>query len=188
MISNVEKNSPADNAGLQVGDILCKISDFNATAKYVEDLPKIYWHLTELEIDKPINLTIKRNNNLLVKTIMPVLKEKIDASDFDCKEWNMTVKEINKFKNAKLYYYSRSGVYVQGVKFPGNANNAGILIEDIILKVDNIEIKSLSDFKKIYEQIIKDQSRIEKKVMLEIQRGAYKRWIVLDYSIDYNKE
>ncbi len=79
------------------------------------------------------------------------------------------------------------GVYIQGVKYPGNANDAGLQARDIIIKLDKKPVKTIEDVKKIYEQIIAEEKR-EKKVVFEIRRNGLARWIVLEYHKDYDEE
>ena len=187
LISDVDKNSPAREAGIASGDLLLSVNGIPTDGYYAEDLPGIRWFLADLPVDKPAALKIKRGNELLTINVTPVLKGKVEGEDFDCERWDMTVKEINKFKNPDLYFYRKQGVFVQGVKYPGNAADAGIHTNDIILSIDHKSINTLDDIKKLYKEIIEDKKR-EKKVLLEILRSGYKRWIVLDYRKDYDEE
>jgi S1-C subfamily serine protease len=79
------------------------------------------------------------------------------------------------------------GVYVQGIKYPGNAMDAGLRTSDVIVKVDNKSVKTIGDVRSIYEAVVGDEER-EKKVMFEVMRGGLRKWIVLDYHKDYEEE
>jgi S1-C subfamily serine protease len=79
------------------------------------------------------------------------------------------------------------GLYIQGVKYPGNASDAGLRSRDIVVKLDNKPVKTIEDLKEVYKQIITDEKR-EKKVMLEIMRSGLRKWIVLDYRKDYEED
>ena len=99
----------------------------------------------------------------------------------------MTVKEINRYRDQRLYYMHGDGVYVQGVKYPGNAADAGLREMDIIAKLDNEQVKTIGDVRRIYEAVIADRTR-EKKVMFEIVRSGLRKWTVMDYRKDYEEE
>jgi len=99
----------------------------------------------------------------------------------------MTVKEINKDRTPQLYYLREKGVFIQGVRRPGNAAVSGLDRHDIILTIDKRPIRSMEDIQRVYEQIVKDEKR-EKKVVVEVLRGGLPNWIVLDYRRDYEQD
>ncbi len=187
LIKGVEESSPAESAGLQSGDILVAVNGEAVDGMYVEELPAIRWTLADLPNGEQAKLTIRRGGQESVVTITPVLKGQVEGADFDCRRWNMTVKEINQHANPDLYFYRRQGVFVQGVRSPGNARDADIQRKDILLTVDGQEIRTLAQLKELYERIVADESR-DKKVMIEILRSGFKRWVVLDYRKDYEEE
>ncbi len=78
-------------------------------------------------------------------------------------------------------------MFIQGVRYPGNASSAGLQQNDIILSIDNKPIASLADVKQVYESVVGDAAR-EKKVMIQTLRGGTPKWMVLEYSKDYDKE
>jgi len=187
LIKGVEKGSPAETAGIESGDILLAVNGEAVDGTYVEELPAIRWRLADLPPGKPATLTIRRGDREQQITVTPVLKGRVEGEDFDCRRWNMTVKEINQYMNPDLYFYCKQGVFVQGVRSPGNARDAGIRRKDILLSVDGKKIRTLQELKDLYEKIIADETR-EKKVMIEILRSGFKRWVVLDYRKDYEEE
>jgi len=120
-------------------------------------------------------------------SVTPEEKGALEGEDLDCRRWNMTVKEINKYRTPRLYFLRQKGVYIQGVKRPGNASSSGMSRRDIILKIDNKPAETIENVKEIYESLMQDEQR-EKKVMFEILRGGLRKWIVLDYRRDYEEE
>ena len=187
LISDVEKNSPAHAAGLKSGDLLLGINGLAVNGLFAEDLPGIRWLISDLPYDKPASFEIKSPAEIRTVEIVPILKGKVEGEDFDCPRWDMTVKEINKFKNPDLYFYQQEGVFIFGVKYPGNAAAAGLHTNDIIISIDNQQVATLEDMKRIYNEVVSDKQR-EKKALLEVLRSGYKRWIVLDYRKDYDEE
>ncbi len=122
-------------------------------------------------------------------TLTPIIRGKFEGEDFDCKRWNMTVKEISQYKNPTLHYFQpEGGVYIQGVRYPGNASDAGLNEDDVILKIGDTPVKTLDDVRKAYEALVNDKKLVEKKVLITIKRHSRKNWIVLDWSKDYLKE
>jgi len=187
LIAGVEENSPAAEAGIRTGDILLMVNGQTVEGTYAEMLPQIWRRLADLAIDEPVSMDLQRGAETIQVTVTPELKGKLEGEDFDCRRWNMTIKEINKYRTPRLYYLKEKGVYVQGVKYPGNAASSGLNRRDIILKIDKKSMETIEDVKQIYEQIIQDEQR-EKKVMFEILRSGLRKWIVLDYRRDYEED
>jgi serine protease Do len=187
LITGVEENSPAAEAGIRAGDILLAVDDKPVEGTYAEMLPEIWRRLADLVIDDPVSMRIQRRDESIQVTLTPEEKGKLEGEDFDCRRWNMTVKEINKYRTPRLYYQKETGVYIQGVKYPGNAASSGLGSRDIILKIDSKPVQTIEDVKQIYQQIIQDEQR-EKKVVFEILRSGLRTWVVLDYRRDYEEE
>ena len=121
--------------------------------------------------------------------VTPVSRGKFEGEDFDCRQWNLTIKEITKFSNPYLYFLQPSGgVFIQGVRHPGNASDAGLGTNDILLKIGTTEVKTIADVKKAYEALVNDKTLTEKKVLLTIKRGGYINWKTLNWQKDYLKE
>ena len=65
LVTDVNKNSPADKAGLQQGDI---ITEFNGQkVKTMRDLPRL---VGEAEVGKPAKLKIWRKKRFITKTVV----------------------------------------------------------------------------------------------------------------------
>ncbi|UCD49569.1 MAG: trypsin-like peptidase domain-containing protein [Phycisphaerales bacterium] len=187
LITGVEENSPAAEAGIRAGDILQRIDGQVVEGTYAEMLPAIWCRLADLRIGTPVSLELQRGSETFQATITPEEKGQLEGDDLDCRRWNMTVKEINKYRTPRLYYLQKKGVYIQGVKRPGNAVSSGLNRRDIIVKIDGMPVETIDQVGKIYERIIADEQR-EKKVMFEVLRSGLRKWIVLDYRRDYDEE
>ncbi len=187
LIRDVEKDSPAVLAGVLAGDIVIEVGGKLVTAMYAEDLPAARRQFADLAIGEPNPLKVRRGESDLNLTIKPVVKGSIDGADFACKRWNMTIKEFNEFSEADLYFYEKGGVFVNGVRSPGNAQKSGLRRRDILLKINSREVKTVADVKKVYEELLADTKR-QPRVLVEVRRGQFVQPIVLDYKEDYLKE
>jgi serine protease Do len=126
---------------------------------------------------------------VLTASLTPVTRGKFEGEDFDCRHWNMTVKEITKFSNPRLYFIQPTGgVFIQGVRGPGNAADAGLRPNDVVLKIDKWEIKTIEDVKKAYAALVGDAKRVDKKALVTIKRDGFLDFKPLSWEKDYLQE
>ena len=187
LIAGVEENSPAVQAGIRAGDILLAIDGKPVEGLYAEMLPAIWRTLVDLKADSSIPMDLQRGGDKVRVQVTPQLKGQSEGQDFDCRRWNMTVKEINKDRTPQLYYLKEKGVFVQGIRYPGNAASSGLDRRDIIVTIDKEPVVTVQDVKRVYERIVNDEKR-EKKVVVEVLRSGLPNWVVLDYRRDYEQE
>jgi serine protease Do len=187
LIKTIEAESPAKSAGLMGGDILLSVNGAPVNGKYVEQIPGIRWMLSGLPVGQPVTATVRRAGQTLDITLTPVLKGELEGKDFDCRRWNMTVKDITQQANPTLYFYVKEGVFIRAVRYPGNAETADLRSNDILLKLDNEPVKTVDDVKRVYERLMADEKR-EKKVLVTVMREGLERMVVMDYRRDYEKE
>ncbi len=187
LIAGVEENSPAAQAGIRPGDILLTIDGKPVEGLYAEMLPTIWCRLVDLKTGSPLAMELQRGGEKVQIKMTPEQKGLSEGADFDCRRWNMTIKEINKDRTPQLYYLREKGVFIEGVRYPGNAANSGLGRRDIILSIDKETVQTAEDVKRVYERILQDEKR-EKKAMVEVLRSGLRKWIVLDYRRDYQQE
>ncbi|MBN2583103.1 MAG: trypsin-like peptidase domain-containing protein [Planctomycetes bacterium] len=188
LVASVDPGSPAEKAGLEVGDLILSVNGEPTNGLYSENLPHIRTILGRLPTGQPVEVAIERGGKPSTVSLTTSEKGLVEGEDLELKRWNMTVKSINEHADPQLYYYVKQGVYVQGVSYPGNAALAGFSGRgEIVLKADGKEIKTLDDIKKAYDEIMADTKR-KKRVAFEIMRGGMPSMLVLDYARDYDKE
>jgi len=210
LIQSVDQGSPAEAAGLRDGDILLAVGAKEVNGLYVEDLPALRVLLADLPPDAPTTLMLARKGNgdangvgnpapalagklggrkVLTASLTPVTRGKFEGEDFDCRQWNMTVKEITKFSNPRLYFIQPTGgVFIQGVRGPGNAADAGLRPNDVVIKIDKWEITTIEDVKKAYAALVGDPKRVDKKALVTIKRDGFLGWKPLSWEKDYLQE
>lgn len=187
LIKGVAQNSPGSHAGVQKGDLLLKINGKDVNGTYAESLPVIKWRLADLPTGEPATLTIRRGGEKKKIKMTPVLKGDVEGEDFDCARWDMTVKGITRYSTPDLYFYREKGVFIQAVQHPGNAANAGLQEDDILLQIGDAEIRTIEDVKKAYEELT-SEDREEKEVLVTVLREGMKRTFVLKYYSEYDEE
>ncbi len=186
LVASVDEGSPAEKAGLRAGDIVMSCNGLDVKGIYETDLPAIERLFCGLAIDKPAALDVHRGKEALALTIIPASKAKQEGEEFECKKWDLTVKEITRFSDPYLHFQQGRGVYVLGVKYGANAQQSGVQMFDIISRIGEREITSLDDLKQEYEKSIA-LDKGKRKLRLKVLRAGYPRTQMLDFEKDTSK-
>lgn len=186
-VAGTDPESPARHAGILAHDRIVKVNGQPVTATWEEDVPAVRRLLGMLEKGKPATLDIDRDGKAMSVTLTPREKGKVEGEELDCPRWNMTVKAINQFDNPDLYAYHPKGVFIYGVKYPGNAANSRLQEKDIILKIGGQEVNTLDDVRKIHKEALANIDK-EHRILFTVERGGMMKQYVLDFQRDFEKE
>jgi len=171
LVRQVEADSPAEKAGLKVGDVIVKFND-----EEIVDSDDIRNAVGAIERGKTAKITYiragkKRTTKIAIEKVPDeeeIASEGIDnhndnemlPSSFDALG-GATFTEIPEDMKPRG---GDAGVIISKVRRGSDAFDAGLRKEDIIRAVNNVDINDLADFKK---QIAKKEGAI----FLSVQRG-----------------
>jgi serine protease Do len=186
LIASVDEGSPAEKAGLHAGDIAVAVDGEPIRGMYEIDLPAVERRFAALPVEKPARIDVQRGSESLAVSLAPTTKGKQEGEDFECKKWDLTVKEITKFSDPFLHFQRAHGIYIQGIKFAGNARASGFANFDIITQIGDRPIESLQDVREAYEAGLK-LPKGSRKLLFRIIRTGYRRLVVLDFEKDMEK-
>tara|TARA_B100000035_G_scaffold112962_1_gene95848 strand:- start:3925 stop:5322 length:1398 start_codon:yes stop_codon:yes gene_type:complete len=144
LIAMVEKGSPAENGGIQPGDIILKFN--NNIIASSSDLPKFVgttkpFSKVPVEIlrkGKKIKLDIKVGEMPSEKTVVASKESKIN----EVNRIGLSLKELNNDERKKIN--GRNGLLV--VRVEGSASASGIRTGDVILAFNNSAVESTASF------------------------------------------
>ncbi len=187
IIAETDPDSPARRAGIRPRDRLLKVNGKPLNAITEENLPAIRRELGLLPKHKPAKLELLRDSAPVVVEVTPREKGKVEGEELDCPRWDLTLKTINQFENPDLYFHRQKGVFVFGVKYPGNASNAGLQQQDILLKIEGKDVTSLEEVKEIHKAALENVGT-KHRILLTVLRNGLMRQMVLDFSREYEKE
>jgi S1-C subfamily serine protease len=187
IVAETDPDSPARRAGIQPRDRLLSVDGIPLNGLTEEDLPAVRRTLGLLPMDRPATFEVRRGGEVLRLSITPREKGKVEGDELACKRWDLTVKTINQFDNPDLYFHRQKGVFIFGLRYPGNASAAGLAAQDIILKIDGREVESLADVEAAHREAMANLDR-RSRAVFTVLRGGLMRQAVLDYSRDYSRE
>ena len=169
LVAKVLDNSPAENAGLQVGDVIIEFNGKKVMRS--SSLPPL---VGRSAVGKDAEVTIIRNRSReQIKVKIAELPSSITQASFtpdddkplENSALGMNVIELSKTVQKKLKL--DSGVEVTAVEESGSARDAGIQKGDVITMIDNLAVNSVDDFK-----VITDDLKSGKSVALLVQRRS----------------
>lgn len=177
VISDVAPFSPAHEAGIRPGDVLITLNGVPVNARYEEELPAVRKRIADLPIGETVTLELIRGEEQL--TVVVTTEEQLSSKGARAEfaEWGFTATEITQEIARRAQLVGRGGVLISGCRPGGIAAVAGLIPGDIVLKVDDEEIHSFSDFKRIYDELVRSNKDL---VMLFVQRGAVTRFVLIN--------
>jgi len=187
IVASTDPLSPGLRAGLQTRDRIVRINGEPVTAVTEEDLPAIRRLFGSLPQDQEAQVELVRGGEAMTLPLTPRQKGKVEGEELDCPRWDMTVKTINQFDNPELHYVRNEGVFIFGVKYPGNASRAEFQTNDIITHIDGQEVVTLDDVRRIHKAAL-ENIQSKHRLVFTVLRNGLMRQLVLDFERDYEKE
>lgn len=187
IVADIDPDSPARQAGILPRDRIMAINDVDVRGLTDEALPAIRRTLALQTPGTPVKIKLLRGDKTMKVDVTPREKGSTQGEELDCPRWDFTVKAINQFDNPELFTFRNRGVFIYGVRSPGNGQTAGLQRDDILVRVQDKEISNLADLRAAHEQAIKNIAT-QRRMVLTVLRNGLQRQIVLDFSRDYSRQ
>ena len=166
LVAEVTKDGPADQAGLERGDI---ITTFNGTpVKDARELPPL---VAQMPVGEKVEVTVLRGGKEKTVTVtlgqLPETQAKAEQSEESKENWGLTVADLTADLARRFQIeHEPKGVVVTDVEAGSPAEGAGIQPGDVIEEVNRQPIKSVEDFNKAMADV-KDKDPL----LLLVRRG-----------------
>ncbi|WP_339045673.1 Do family serine endopeptidase [Candidatus Mesenet endosymbiont of Agriotes lineatus] len=165
LVAEVIKGSPADKAGIKIGDIIIEFNEMKVTR--MSQLPQV---VSRAEVGKKVNVKLYRKGEVVGITVKvgkiqddENLAKEEDDLYFDY--IGITVSNLsNEFKREND---GVNGVVVLNVDVKSSAYVKGIRRSDVITHINQNEVKNIDEFKRIITQVKKED---KESVALLIKR------------------
>jgi serine protease Do len=132
LIASIDSKSPAEEAGLQAGDIILDVDGQPVSVRFAEELPRFYKMIAVYPIGSDIELTVRRNDQVIYLEVTTHELGEILGRDLECKDWGFTVKNVTKQMTLDNQLEDTLGVFVSGVKRVGPAAEGGLRRGDVV--------------------------------------------------------
>jgi serine protease Do len=171
LISQVAPGSPAEKAGLKVGDIIVAID-----GEKVREVRELQFRVMKTPPGTEITLTIIRGGKeQSIKAKVGEMPEEVSFGQpkEQVGELGLSLRDLSP---EEVRRFGVKGVLVESVAPGSLAQRSGLRRGDIILAVNNEPVESLSQFN---EKIERAKSEQRTRVLLLIRRGGNNLYVVL---------
>ncbi|HUT30006.1 MAG TPA: DegQ family serine endoprotease [Sedimentisphaerales bacterium] len=176
LVSEVTKNSPADNAGLKQGDIVIELND-----QAIQKASELQYRVSVLKPGTKANLVVLRDNQH--KSISVTLGERPESRPTvtgpvsepePATRLGIEVQDLTDDLAQRFGYKGQSGVIVTQVTPGSVAAENGITPGTLIVEVNRQAVVNTRDFQKRMIEVAKEGS-----VLLLVNMQGHSRYVVL---------
>ncbi|HVP07081.1 MAG TPA: PDZ domain-containing protein [Candidatus Acidoferrum sp.] len=161
IINDIVKDSPAEKAGLQIGDIIYEINGQPLDIDMDEKIPVFQRRIAEMAPGTAVEFSVLRPTDHATDTMKiaaklePAPMTATEAPVYEDKEFEFTVRDIvfSDYMARNIDVGSLNGVIVSGLKQGGMASVGGLEIGDVIQKIGDTTISSIKDAKLVMEKV-----------------------------------
>lgn len=157
LIASVEKDTPAERAGLKAGDVILEydgkaINDGNELPRFVAATP----------VDKKVKLSVFRDGKkqdvlLVVGKLKDGDSDEGSANRNESEKLGITVEELNKQTADRLGIRDSKGLVISTVKPGSAAEDAGVAPGSIIMEINGQRPETVAAFNAITAKLVKDE-------------------------------
>jgi serine protease Do len=156
LISQVYEGSPAEKAGLKVGDIIVQID-----GKKIKDSQDVVREVLKRQVDQKIRFEVIRDGKRVEVSVTTTQMPSTPAERKPAgpgKEWfGLRVSTVTPDIAKQLGLAKAEGVVIEGVQMGSTAQDTGLRKGDVILEVNRQRIKDENDYRNAMEKITPGQ-------------------------------
>ncbi len=183
LVAWVADGSPADQAGIEIGDVLVRVNDVPVDVRFPEQVPPVNQTLLSLPIGKPSRLVVRREGRPTTLTVTPVERPLASSLPVELRDWGIVGADISALEARSLGRSSTEGVRVISLRPGGPADQARPSLgrDDVIVEVEGRPVRSLADLQALTEQAQDDRPRTS--LLVGFERGLERRLTVVDVGV-----
>ncbi len=146
VVGAVTHESPAQSAGLSVGDIITRFDGREIRAEKDEDMGRFQRLIAEMRVGKRVTIEVLRSgeHRSFVATLSAQPKVVPDEEET---EFGFTAQEVTEILYRSHRLEQRSGVLCSFVERGSEAAEAGLAPGDLIVEVEGVEIHDIEEFR-----------------------------------------
>ena len=176
LVNSVERNSPAQKAGVRTQDILMEINGKPTNARFPEEIAGVRKMIADLKIGDEATLTVKRGKENVQLKATPEKLTSALGEEKEAKTWGMSVRDVTRRYANDRQLDDDTGVWITTLSPGYPAGKAELRVGDVVRSVNMKPVKDVDEFVKLYEASVKGK---EPRVLVEVKRDRGTQTAVL---------
>jgi serine protease Do len=168
LINSVERNSPAQKAGVKTQDILEAVNGKSTNARFPEEIAAIRKMIADLTIGQQAELTVRRGKETLKLKATPEKLTSALGEEKEAKTWGMSIRDVTRRFANERQLDDDDGVWITTLSAGYPAGKAELQVGDVIRSLNGKQVKDVDEFVKIYDESVKKK---DPKVLVEVRRN-----------------
>lgn len=156
VVSTVVPDSPADRAGLRMGDVIFSFNNRRVEAKQDRDVTAFTKMVRETPMQEELPLQIYRDGDVIKLTLVLTERPKSarDAEEYEDEVFGLTVRELTADVRILLNLPDTlQGVLIRKVESGSAASLAGIPPNALVIALNNVPVTSINEYTAAVEQL-----------------------------------
>ncbi|MFC1705357.1 PDZ domain-containing protein, partial [Planctomycetota bacterium] len=155
LVSSVGPGSPAEDAGIQAGDLVLAIAGTPVSCRFVEQIPPFYQRVADLPIGSEVLVWIERDGVRANKKVVIARMERFLGDQEEHRRVGVTVREITGPMALARRLPTTEGVIVTGLRpgFPLEEARPRLHRGDIVVSLSGIKTPDLAAFAKALTEL-----------------------------------
>ena len=161
LTASVVKNSPADQAKLQAGDIITHFDGVEVNASAPEHLPLFNRVILGTPVGKSVEIKFLRQGKPMTTTLTTKERSAARGKNLSLDAWGITVRDLTTRSAIRLKRENTNGIRITSTSKSGASSSAkpALAAGDIILTVNQQPTNNVADLIKITEERIGGKSK-----------------------------
>jgi serine protease Do len=172
----VDRNSPAEKAGVKPQDILLELDGRPVNVRFPEELAPARKMISDLPISTQVTLTLKRGKDLLHLAAKTEKLQGAIGEEKEFKTWGVSVRDMTRAYANEAQLDDSTGVVVTTMSPGYPAATAELRAGDVIHSINGKHVADLEEFGKLYKE---SADKKQKLVLLQFQRSRGRQSAVL---------
>ncbi|MCX7867698.1 MAG: PDZ domain-containing protein [Limisphaera sp.] len=179
LVAGVLPDSPAQQAGLQAGDLLVALAGRPVDVRFDEQIPEFMRLVCSLPIGQSVPCVVERAGREITLHVVPAERGEFLARPRELKAWGITARDLTPLSAREMKRPDTNGVVVTSVRAGGPAGDARPPLDegDVLVAVNHQPVRCLADLVRHTEQLT--QGRADPVPVLATFERGDKRFLTV---------
>ncbi|MEM7248335.1 MAG: trypsin-like peptidase domain-containing protein [Acidobacteriota bacterium] len=153
LVGGLMPGGPAEQAGLEAGDVVTSWNGTAVSAQFEEELPNFHYLVAHTPIGTEVKLGLLRRGEPMELVVTTERRPVSHSDETELEGWGITVRDLTPELRRRRRIESETGVFITGVRNAAPAQLSGLRGGDVIREVDGIAIENTEALLELYRRL-----------------------------------